>query len=63
MLASNARSNRDFSYFDKLSTEELREIIRQDSLLDENEDSDRIIQNHFSVDASQSVRYNVHIRR
>ena len=40
MLASNARSNRDFSYFDKLSTEELREIIRQDSLLDENEDSD-----------------------
>ena len=27
----NVRSNRDFSYFDKLSTEELREIIRQDS--------------------------------
>ena len=24
MLASNARSNRDFSYFDKLSTEELQ---------------------------------------
>lgn len=40
MLDSNNRSNRDFSHFDKLSTEELRAIIHQDSMLDENEDSD-----------------------
>lgn len=28
-------STRDFSHFDKLSTEELQEILRQDSLLDD----------------------------
>jgi len=40
MLGYNDRSSRDFSHFDTLSTEELRYIIRQDSMLGENEDSD-----------------------
>ena len=34
MYTSNS-STRDFSHFDKLSTEELQEIIRQDSFLDD----------------------------
>lgn len=40
MLDANNRSGRDFSHFDELSTEELRNMIHQDSMLDENEDSD-----------------------
>lgn len=40
MPDSNNRRKRDFSRFDKLSTDELRSIIRQDSMLDENEESD-----------------------
>ena len=40
MLGFNDRGSRDFSHFDTLSTEELRSIIRQDSMLDENEESD-----------------------
>ena len=39
MLDTNGRS-RDFSHLDKLSTDELKELLRQDSMLDENEDSD-----------------------
>ena len=39
MLDTNGRS-RDFSYLDKLSTDELKELLRQDSMLDENEASD-----------------------
>lgn len=40
MLESNDRSNRDFSRFDELSTSELENIIRQDSMLEDDEDSD-----------------------
>ncbi len=40
MLESKNSIPRDFSRFDKLSTEELREIIRQDSMLAEDEESD-----------------------
>lgn len=40
MLGYNDRGSRDFSHFDTLSTEELRYIIRQDSMLDEDEGSD-----------------------
>lgn len=40
MLDANNRSGRDFSHFDELSTEELRNMIHQDSMLDESEDSD-----------------------
>ena len=39
MLDTNGRS-RDFSHLDKLSTDELKELLRQDSMLDENEGSD-----------------------
>lgn len=39
MFDNNGRP-RDFSYLDKLSTDELKELLRQDSMLDENEDSD-----------------------
>ena len=40
MLDPRSSIPRDFSRFDKLSTEELREIIRQDSMLTEDEESD-----------------------
>ena len=40
MLKSKNSIPRNFSRFDKLSTEELREIIRQDSMLAEDEESD-----------------------
>lgn len=40
MLGYNDRGSRDFSHFDTLSTEELRYIIRQDSMLGEDEGSD-----------------------
>lgn len=39
MFDNNGRP-RDFSYLDKLSTDELKELLRQDSMLDESEDSD-----------------------
>ena len=39
MLDTNGRY-RDFSHLDKLSTDELKELLRQDSMLDENEASD-----------------------
>ena len=37
MQRIDANTSRDFSRFDMLSTDELRQIIRQDSLLNENE--------------------------
>lgn len=40
MLEPNNRSNRDFSRFDELSTSELENILRQDSMLEDDEDSD-----------------------
>lgn len=40
MLDPRSSIPRDFSRFDKLSIEELREIIRQDSMLTEDEESD-----------------------
>lgn len=39
MFDNNGRP-RDFSYLDKLSTDELKELLHQDSMLDESEDSD-----------------------
>lgn len=40
MLNSKSDKTRDFTYLDKLSTEELQEIIRQDYTLDRDEETD-----------------------
>lgn len=40
MDKTNSRPQRDFSIFDSMDTESLREILRQDSFLAENEESD-----------------------
>ena len=40
MLNPKNDNKRDFSYLDRLSTEELREIIRQDYMLDQDKETD-----------------------
>ena len=66
MSESKEHFYRDFSKFDKMSTEELNEILRQDSQLPDGEDSDTdailyIIKSNYglivSVDDAEEIKF------